>query len=363
MRDNGDRKGVYMEHIWWDSVPKARAFVESIVDDLIQEKSVLLHTANGIPWETSCIRSIQTNVQQQNSLRNFEMLYGKEEPGAVLLQKFCSSEKRAMYRPAKGYVRFLAENDDIVLHERYIWISIPDSEALERWSRFVSEYCMQRARGKSKAVFILQWQGRLERERKRGLQVHSFDDTIDEYDCTAFTTLAASGIRVPELIRYYLAELASTVLQNDIELSAACLRNASAFLSSPFDVIQKLISEEQRSNGQPFTFANSRQTVDKKIWRAQVRTVYPYLEEYRGQFVQKHWNQINSCLPIEAPYGEYYSSPNDVELGTLLHMTFDNLLIVSPQEQAKLKCFRNARNKLSHLDLLTIEEIYKLLDR
>ena len=350
-----------MEHIWWDSVPKARAFVERLVDDMIQEKSILLHTNHGIPWESSCIQAIRTNVQQQSSFRNFEVLDGNSEPGDILLQKFCSAEKRAMYRPAKGYARFFAENDDIVLHERYIWVTIPSSDALERWSRLVSEYCTYRSRGKTKAVFILQWQGRLERERKRWIQVHSFDETIDEYDCTVFSTMAASSISIPRLIQCYLAELASTVLQNDIELSAACLRRYRDFLKNPFDAIQQLILEDQRSNGQQFVFKESPQAINKKIWRAQVRTIYPYLEEYREQFVQKHWNAINACLPIEAPYGECYTSPNDVELGTLLHMTFEKQLLILPQDQEILKCFRSARNKLAHLDVLEIEEIFKLL--
>ena len=350
-----------MEYIWWDSVPKARAFIERLVDDMIQEKSLLLHTNHGIPWESSCIQIIRTNVQQQNSFRNFETLDGSGEPGNILLQKFCSPEKRAMYRPAKGYARFFAENDDIVLHERYIWVTIPSSDALERWSRFVSEYCTYRSKGKTKAVFILQWHGRLERERKRGIQIHSFDEAIDEYDCTVFTTMAASSISIPRLIQCYLAELASTVLQNDIELSAACLQRYREFLENPSGTIQQLLVEEQRSNGQPFEFEESPQAIDKKIWRAQVRAIYPYLEEYREQFVQKYWNAIDACLPIEAPYGECYTSPNDVGLGTLLHMANENQVLISQQEYEMLKYFRNARNKLSHLDVLSMEEINKLL--
>ena len=70
---------------------------------------------------------------------------------------------------------------------------------------------------------------------------------------------------------------------------------------------------------------------------------------------------ISKQLPIQAPYGEIYSDPKDVELGTLIYMAGSGALILSQNEYEKLNRYKEARNKLSHLGTLTFEEINQLL--
>ena len=76
---------------------------------------------------------------QQDSSRRFEVIRNVDDPGPYLLQEFCKPEKRAAYRPAKGYAKFFAESDDIVLHSRYLWVHAESIKMLETWVTFVSE--------------------------------------------------------------------------------------------------------------------------------------------------------------------------------------------------------------------------------
>ena len=85
------------------------------------------------------------------------------------------------------------------------------------------------------------------------------------------------------------------------------------------------------------------------IWLAQIKTVYPVLEEYREDFVQRHSSAIARHLPITSSYGETYDDPNDVELGTLKYMADNGMLYLSAKEYESLKTNKDARNKLSRL--------------
>ena len=96
------------------------------------------------------------------------------------------------------------------------------------------------------------------------------------------------------------------------------------------------------------------------IWLAQIKTIYPYLEEYREEFVQKHHSAIAKQLPIQTSYGETYNDPKDVELGTLMYMAVNGYISLGSQEYEKLKKYKEARNKLSHLTALSIGDIRAL---
>ena len=84
--------------------------------------------------------------------------------------------------------------------------------------------------------------------------------------------------------------------------------------------------------------------------------------EFRESFVQKYRIPIKTQLPITSSYGEVYDDPNDVELGTLLFMAGTKRLLLNTKEYNKLKAFKDARNTLSHLGVLTIEEIEYLFE-
>lgn len=349
-----------MKTLWWTQVTNAVSYVTDIKQSLLEEKSILLKYSSGMPWRDQLVDVITEAVRQQNGDKKFMAVSGVTEPGAYLLKEFCKPEKRAKYRPSKGYSSFFAESDDIVLHDRYLWITISDSDALDKWMAFISDYIKGR-RNKNKAVFILEWQGENMPSTKKGIKVYSFDDYIGEYDRMIFAMLAASNVKEPLLIKRYLAELVVNTAGNDIELAAECLKESTAFLENPLEFIHSVCDNGRRSNGEMFGYSKNTDEVEHLIWLAQIKTIYPYLEEYREDFVQKYNRMIAKQLPIQASYGEIYNDPKEVELGTLIYMAGNGYLQLSQQEYDKLKRYKEARNKLSHLTALSIKEIRELL--
>ena len=57
-------------------------------------------------------------------------------------------------------------------------------------------------------------------------------------------------------------------------------------------------------------------SVGEGIAVSAIQSVYPMIEEYREDFVDRHWKAIDASLPIESSFGEMCNDPQDLELGT-----------------------------------------------
>ena len=78
-------------------------------------------------------------------------------------------------------------------------------------------------------------------------------------------------------------------------------------------------------------------------------------------FINRYSNAIKNVLPLTTSYGEKVTNPADVELGTLIYMVGKGDLNISSREYAELERYRNARNKLAHMNLLDIGEVEIIL--
>lgn len=350
-----------METIWWNQVTNAVKYVADIKESLLEEKSILLRYSSGMPWRNQLVDSVIEAVKLQNGDKKFVSVSNVDDPGKYLLKEFCKPEKRTEYRPSKGYAKFFAESDDIVLHDRYLWVQVENQKKLDEWMTFVSDYIRERRKKENKAVFILELAGESPVSNKKGIKVYSFDDYIGEYDRIVFAVLAASSIKDLPFINTYLSELVANVAGNDIELAAECIMHHKSFLVNPIGFISEVVKEKNRSDGESFIYTKGADEVEHLVWLSQIKSVFPYIEEYRENFVQRHYSVISKQLPIQASYGETYDDPKDVELGTLMYMAGSGIISLATPEYEKLKRFREARNKLSHLTALSLSEIIALL--
>ena len=162
-------------------------------------------------------------------------------------------------------------------------------------------------------------------------------------------------------MKSYLAELAVNLTQGDAELCAQCILQHSKFLQTPYAVLDELIRMAFSSDGSAFLPLKTQTEASRCIWRAQIRILYPMLEEYRERFVRKYIDVIRAKCPIKSPFGEVYNDPADVELGTLVYMASCRSLQLLLEENTILKAFRDARNTLSHLGSLNFGEIVMLM--
>lgn len=355
-----------MENIWWKQVTNAVQFIEKMVETVQEkEKHVALELPENMPWYDTMIQLAEEKMRGGSSERKLVFMQGdEEEAGKSIFLEFCSGDKQTEYNPAVGYAAFLAKSDDIVLNERIVWISGIPRDRSRDWMEFVSEYASSRKKkGGGGGIFILELQeSAVGLAKKKGVQMISFHKEISRYDSVVFNMLAASSIKEPANLKEYLAELISNIAGSDIELGAQCVRRHKEFLTDPYQALQRISLEELRSSGKEFNIALNPEEVKKQIWKAQIKIIFPLIEEFRGRFVDRYQEQIRGQLPIPYAFGEEFTVADEVEVGTLYYMACHDKIHVSRKDYDCLKMFREARNDLAHLSTLSQQEMKIIFD-
>jgi hypothetical protein len=354
-----------MDKIWWNQVTNATRFIDDIVESVTEGKSVILALSDNVPWYNTMRELVEDDIRKRSSERTLiSLIDSADEPGRIILNKFCKKEKRDDYRPAMGYAGFLAKSDDIVLNDRFVWVSGIPNHRYDDWIEFVENYGKCLGKDKKGGIFILELKHSQGINGKKGIQEIYFDKEIGQFDQYVFNMLASSSAKESAYLRQYLSELVSDIVGNDIELCACCIQRYKKFLTDPYRTLQSITSEEIRSNGDTFNVSLSDDEVKMRTWKAQIKTIFPLIEEFRGTFVNTYKKQIENKLPISNTFGETFGEVNEVEIGTLYHMVCSETIQVSSEYYHRLKLFKEARNRLAHLVILNqteIEAIFEVL--
>ena len=354
-----------MDEIWWGQITKAAHFIQATASLVLDHNSIVISLPERTPWKATLYDNIEGILRQGNP--EYKLAFHDcpaEEPGAFLLEEYCKRDKRNSYRFGMSYAKFLAESEDIVLNARFVWINNVSGGKLEEWMSFITEYNKSLRKNALSAVFILETQDRnIKAKKAKGLKYLSFDDSIDFYDKYTFCVLASTGIDISPGIRPYVAEVVSSVCKDDIELCALCMRRWNDFVKEPFSTLLQVASSETHSDGSAFSADYAPQTVESRIWEAQIKLLFPIAERYRTHFVKKYRSHIEKALPIKTMYGEVIDDPLDVELGALSYLAKDKTIPLSAKEDTRLDTFKEIRNYLAHLKTLDYERVEWVLSQ
>lgn len=352
-----------MNELWWKQIASARDFVEQIADNVAFDKTVLLYLPEWTPWCGTFQAGIEVGLQNRNCENRLDIISCPDgDIGQYLFESYCKKEKRASYRPTFSYAQFLAKNNDIVLNQRYLWVKEISEVRLKAWEKFIAEYTAAVQPGEACAGFILETTFPIARRVSSELFV-SFDfaQRVTSYDSFTFCALASARAQIPQQFRAYLTEVVSALCQKDIELCAACLNDWESILRNPVEGYLRIIKREFRSNGAPFSEVQSESQLCHSLWEAQLKQLFPIIENYRLNFICDHFDEIKAILPIQNSLGEDLTEPQDVELGTLYFWNLHGKISTDGKEYNTLDFFRRARNKLAHLNILESEDVCHIL--
>ena len=352
-----------MDKLWWNQVPNALRFVDSVMDKLQDGKNVVLALPQYVPWYWSFkerIDFLKAKLLSSYVIKDITDDDSKE-PGEITLNSFCKKELRDDFRPAIGYGKFLAETNN-TLNNHIAWIKVMSAERANKWSEFISDYSKQK-KIFGCGLFVVEVMESEKLNSPKGVAIVSFGEYISGFDYYIFNILGSSVLSMSKDMKEYFAEVLTAVIGNDVELAAQCLSNGvhKDFLENPAETIKAIIGQESRSNGEYFVFQKDQSQIEMDVWKAQIKNLFPKIESYREEFAKKYSSEIEKNLPISASYGEEYKMPEEVELGTLYYLAKNKMLTISTEDFSKLKCFKNARNKLAHLNSLSIDEVNDLL--
>lgn len=354
-----------MENLWWEKIPNAVRFAESIVSALTEGKNVALSLPEFVPWYDDFRERVQFVQRQELGGYGIDSIidYEDEEPGKTIFTKYCKKELRDEYRPAIGYAKFLSGAESITLNSTVAWIKVESEDRIKEWCKFISDYSKELKKGTMKGLFVIETKGVLSGITLKGGKIIKYNEYIGEFDYYIFSTLSASVLDIDRNKKEYLAEIATSVLDNDVELSSYCLSLSTFndFWNDPICTIRTIVSNACRSDGDEFSFDLSSEEIQQRVWKAQIKNLFPKIEAFRGEFVSKYSDDIKKELPISSSSGEQYTKPYEVEIGTLYYMVCNRKIDIDTEEYKKLKIFKEARNKLAHLEVLEINDIDKLI--
>lgn len=91
--------------------------------------------------------------------------------------------------------------------------------------------------------------------------------------------------------------------------------------------------------------AGDQRTIARRVWRAQLHIVFPWLEEVRLLVVERYRGRLAPALPLQTPYGTTIVTPEDLEFGALVYLLRNQIDRRSVMMLARLG---DIRNSLAH---------------
>jgi len=353
-----------MENVWWEQVTHANAFIHEIVSEVLNDKSVILVLPEHTPWDYCLRDNVENALSRENSSKSMKVIDSPHEKvGEFMLNRYCCEEQRLQYRVCKTHAEFLAGCEDTVLNSYYIWVRNIPENLFPEWINFLSDYHKNISPERESAVFILETcDPKIRMKFVKGVSNVSYGAMVNTFDAYTFCILASSDAADEIYKKNYLAELVYSICGEDIELCAECIRQGTAFSEDPAGILARILETTCRSDGSSFVLDLDKLNLDKRIWKTQMKMLFPMIEDYRGEFVERYRKQIDCQLPFRNSSNDIvFSEPEEVEIGTLSFMAASKLINIDTKEHTRLHQFKEARNTLAHLKTLSLEEVYHIL--
>lgn len=339
--------------IWWENIINAKIFIDSVVEAVSNRESVVMCLPKDIPWEATMREILMSKIREIAHDKSITELTGLDEPVAdYLFRTCCKEDLRVRHRGSVPYAEFMAQKEESTIHSKIIWAKDVAEDKVTEWVDFMSIYNQTLAKDISPGIIIVEVRGcNITFTGSKNVRSVSYDDIVTDYDVYSFATLLAAEAKCRTSLRQYLADLATQVCEKDVELVAECIVKWEAFFKNPQETIDKICRKSCRSDGTKFKQEVAKEFLIRKIWTAQVRNIFPELENYRIRFIEKYADDIKKL----------YAGDDPIELGKLYYYVMDRKLIVSYEEKDTLEIYKEARNKIAHLGIISFENIRRIL--
>ena len=274
-----------MEELWWNRLVNSVRFLDDVQDALREKKSVALIFDTDIPWKEIMIETLDRRLSEMTDSRTFDTLdvSGVTETGKFLLEKFCSKEERNKYWPTiHGTPEcFLALNRETLLNKRYVCITGVNSANATKWMTSISEYMENSDSEKKHGIFILLVEKAAVINSKHIAQF-KYADYVSDYDCMMLCLTLISDLSCSRAEKMYLCEVANNIANNQVELAGLLVSEKLELIYHPLVATERVFQE----NGIKIT--NLQERVNRAVWEAQIKLVFPKLENFRAEIIRKY---------------------------------------------------------------------------
>ena len=185
------------------------------------------------------------------------------------------------------------------------------------------------------------------------LTAFRYTDYVTDYDCMMLCLTMVSDLSCGRAEKMYLCEVASNIAHNHIERAALLAAENLDLLWDPVGVTERVYQEND------IKVTNLQNVVRAAVWEAQIKLVFPKLENFRVEIIRKYASKLQQYLPIRSSNNDTVDQAADLEIGQLFYICKENSgsRITDYAEFEMLKKMRNARNILAHWDILSYEQL------
>jgi hypothetical protein len=349
---------------WW-SLPGPRAFVEQVVGEVRQGKSVFLYLPEHHPKR---LASIFREALQEDYRWLSLSSYDGGDPVEYLFESCASSAHRESLRSVQDLVQQEAFQGQL------IWLEGVGGALAEFWAPFFLEYerASRAVPPARQTVFIIFLEGldcRSAFPAAVGLSHHRWDDCLRRTDMSFYSALLIqdrdSSLET-DLVTALVATLSGwdpVLCESFALLDLAELINPREKLSTfaqqrgwvpeqnaLFDLSAWQLGFWQTVDGRPVVHTSlcSRDAdIDRLIWRAEVGVLLPYIEEQRQILLDRYARYLTA--PFVTNQGILIEDIRDLEIG-MIQFQLKDCTDIPAESKALITNLKKARNSLSHLE-------------
>ena len=314
--------------IFWAQIPGPRSFTREVARKLLEGDSFLL-SAPSLPWPDEFRTAVRNRLYTTSSSMALDLIESKDLGGRELLEVVashlgCPSPVRSLrdlrdFLPSGGFLLWLyrLNQQDYVKAEKLL----SDAQALQLPMQLLIE---------TRNPF-------------------SAKGTILHFDMTQMDML-------------YLAMtlLMESDLKDNVEYPSHLLTELSGGAPERMD---EMLSHLQEALSDPVNTCPWLSPVEGKqaVYNAQIRVLLPLIENERLALIHTHEDALKQHLPFMDEYLGTYQEAAQLELRHLVYFSRHGGIRLSRQDETWLNMLYEARNELSHLDILPPEKITQLM--
>ena len=388
-------------HLWWNEITGPSAIVQSIAEALLRAQSVMLCVPDDLPWRRRMRDAVENALRKEND--NLQVSYvdcqtdcdsfilpnGDIDVPTFLIKRYGLSDSYNTYRHSSNTTiqdHIIGNN---ILQDRVVWVKGMNRRQVKCWVDFCIKYnpCVV-----GRGLFVIESYEHVSLPIIPN--VIRVDYTASYYDALLFNNMIISFANMSVDWKKYIAMLSAQLCGEDVELSVAFMNSENLSIMDPVRLIKSISGTEEFQrryeaknlrDSHPFTLLRQEQysVLQKKVWEAQLRTIYPLVEMERVAFIRANENEVLHAICSEfvdyygnkrhvRQFGEILKNPYDAEIGTLYGMNhmrraedpYRYVLYIPDEENRKrLTLLHEIRNAIAHMTTCTVEQVAAFLNQ
>ncbi len=314
---------------WWRQIPGPRVFVASVANRILQSESMSL-SVGSLPWISEFRTAVRNRVYATSSSAGLDLISGQEFSQQRLqdvlaarlgcLNPIMGPEELRAFLPQQGFTFWLYDLDPSTIRQ---------AETL------------------------------LTAIRRIGLPICLLIEYAEECQDVQGDLVTYTPSEM-DLLYFALTLLMERQLDSTTEYAAHLV----ALLSDGNPVqLSKLTEQVDSCLTQPVTSCPwlTAQQCTQAVYHAQLRIILPVIETERLYLIGALASPLRKLLPFMDEYLGTYQEPAQLELRHLVYFARHGEIHLTPEEEQRLNLLYEARNQLSHLDILELPILQKIL--